>query len=122
MTDPLPEKPYQVSNAYALTERAFDLLVAGRLTADVTTTNGIETALVNGECPYCEHDVNYRQVRDAVAGESPGVLGEATPMTIAPEYVSLTVSCQCTHPHAGRPEGVLAGCGSFFRVDVRPGA
>jgi hypothetical protein len=93
-----------VSNAYSLTERAFDLLLAGKLEADVTTTNGIETAAVSGECPYCGHDVNYQQVRDAIAGESPGVLGEARPMTIAPEYVTLTVSCQCAYPHAGRPE------------------
>ena len=122
MTAPLPQRPYQVSNAYALTDRAFKLLVAGKLNAEVTTNKGIEIAVVSGECPYCEHDVNYRQVRDAVAGESPRVLGEARPVIVAAEFVTLTGSCRCAYPHAGRPEGVLEGCGSFFRIDVKPGA
>jgi hypothetical protein len=105
-------------NSYEWTERAYDLLVAGKLRAGVVTHSGIQTAEVSGECPHCTHDVNFRQVLDAASRETTGTLGaRETAADVA--YVPLTVACSCTESHTGRPPAVNHGCGVNFRVDVR---
>jgi hypothetical protein len=118
-----PNVSYETSapNAYQWTDKAYDLLQAGRLTASVHTKAGIQTATVEGDCPHCHHDVNYRQVFDAVAGEPLSTLGERT-TGIDVGYVPLTVSCQCTEFHKGRPDKIDHGCGINFRIDVLPDA
>jgi hypothetical protein len=112
--------PYEnaAPNSYEWTERAYDLLVAGKLSAAVVTHSGIQTAEVTGECPHCSHDVNFRQVLDAASRETMGTLG-ARETTAEVDYAPLTVACSCTESHTGRPPTVNHGCGVNFRVDVR---
>jgi hypothetical protein len=114
---------YQVDapNAYEWTEVAYDYLIDGKLTASIRSTGGISTATVTGTCPYCEDDVNFSEVLDAVTGESPGTLSRraARPVQVDDVYVPLTVSCFCTGQHPGRPVGVSHGCGINFQVEVR---
>lgn len=114
---------YQVDapNAYKWTEVAYDYLLDGKLTASVRSTGGISTATVTGACPYCEDDVNFSEVLDAVTGESMGTLSRraAEPVPAGDGYVPLTVSCCCTGQHPGRPPGISHGCGINFQVEVR---
>lgn len=109
-------------NAYRWTETAYDLLLAGKLSASVTRAGAISTATVSGQCPYCTDDVKFSEVLDAVTGESMTTLGWRRLEGAEADddgYVPLTVSCRCTEPHAGRPADVNCGCGVNFRVDVQ---
>ena len=119
-----PSVGYQTDapNAYRWTEVAYDYLVNGELTASIRSASGISTATVTGTCPYCRDDVKFSQVLDVVTGEAMTTLGwrRAEPVQADDDYVPLTVSCACTEPHAGRPEGVKYGCGISFRVEVQP--
>jgi hypothetical protein len=115
--------PYQTDapNAYKWTEKAYDLLQGGELTASIKSAGEISTATVSGECPYCQDNVNFSEVLDAVAGESLGTLGWQRKQAAQPDdgYVSLTVSCSCTELHAGRPADINHGCGINFRIEVQ---
>lgn len=115
--------PYEsaAANDYEWTQKAFDMLVSGALAASVTTQSGIQTASVSGSCPRCGHKFIFRQVLDAVSGESTEMFVRQA-MRTQPSYVELTVPCCCAEPHAGRPGQDGHGCGINFRVDVRPGA
>ena len=119
---PHPDVPvlYETAapNAYRWTETAYDYLTGDKLFAKVEQASGIQTAVVTGRCPRCGDNVNFSQVHDAVSGES---LGRRGPSRAGREagYVELTVSCCCTEPHEGRPEGVSHGCGINFRVEFQ---
>ena len=119
---PRPAYPYQTEapNAYHWTEIAYDYLMGGRLTAGIRSAGRVSTAIVSGTCPYCQDDVKFTQVLDAVTGESMRTLGQGDAPAAADDgYVPLTVSCACTGQHAGRPSGVTAGCGINFRIELR---
>lgn len=120
-TDPplVHDVPYESAapNAYQWTSDAYDLLVAGKLRAEVSTYDGIARAVATGECPRCRHPFVYTQVLQAVVGESLRTLGAATGPQAT--YIALTVPCQCSQPHAGRPAGVDHGCGINFRIEVK---
>jgi hypothetical protein len=126
MSEKLAEQaePYDTAapNAYEWTERAFDLLQSGDLAASIETKAGIHTALVTGQCPRCRHAMTFQLVLDTVTGESLGTLSVRKTTYARQEYVALTVSCQCTEPHAGRPGNIDHGCGINFRIDMRAGA
>jgi hypothetical protein len=111
--------PYEKAapNAYKWTERAYDLLIAGDLTAEVRVAAGVQTAYVTGECPHCRHDVRFDQVLDAVAGEVYSTLGESISAPESP-YIPLVASCRCSEPHEGRPEKTERGCGINFRIEI----
>jgi hypothetical protein len=116
--------PYETDapNAYKWTEKAYDLLEKGDLTASVKSASGISTATVAGDCPYCGDNVNFSEVLDAVTGESIATLGRQDSQSALPDdegYVPLTVSCSCTEPHAGRPADINHGCGINFRIEVQ---
>jgi hypothetical protein len=115
--------PYQkdAPNAYQWTELAYDYLMDGRLAASIRSAGGISTATVTGSCPYCQDDVNFSEVLDAVTGESLGTLSRRGVRSLDADdgYVPLVVSCSCTRPHTGRPAAVSCGCGINFRVEVR---
>ena len=108
-------------NAYEWTEVAYDYLLDGKLTASIRALGGVSTATVTGTCPYCQDDVKFSEVLDAVTGESLGTLSRraAHPVPADDGYVALTVSCSCTGQHPGRPAGVSYGCGVNFQVEVR---
>lgn len=118
---PDPGWETEAPNAYKWTSEAFDLLIAGKLEAQVTVRAGVAQAVASGECPRCHDQFTDRQVLDAVVGESIRTLG--TEEMASTGYLGLTVSCKCTEPHHGRPAGVTEGCGINFRIEVRaPGS
>jgi hypothetical protein len=126
LTGSEPPVPYETAapNAKRWTSAAFDYLVDEKLFASVRQTNGVQTAVVSGDCPRCGDDVNFTQVLDAVTGES---LGPRLSFGLRGDergagYLELTASCWCTEPHEGRPGGVDDGCGINFRVVVVPDA
>ena len=115
---PVPDVGWEVDapNAYRWTAEAYDLLVAGKLDAAVTIRAGVTTASANGECPRCHHQFQWSQVLDAVVFETVRTLG--VDQTDTTGYIGLTVACQCTEDHSGRPTSVTEGCGINFRVEV----
>lgn len=114
--------PYEAAaaNDYEWTQKAFEALMSGALTASVTTRSGIQTASVSGPCPRCGHEVGFREVLDVVWGESTEMFARQAMRAQAP-FVQVTAACRCALPHPGRP-GDGHGCGINFRVDVRPEA
>lgn len=114
--------PYEVDapNAYEWTRRAFELLQAGELSAALRERRGVRSAVAEGTCPRCIHDVDFTQIMDAVTGESMTTLGDRE-AAADDEYQQLTVACRCRGEHPGRPKGTERGCGINFRVDVRAG-
>ena len=110
-------------DAYRWTDRAFELLLDGVLSAHVRKIGGIMTASVTGKCPRCDHEVGFEQIREAVAGEALQVLGGQEPMAETHcTYVAVDVECRCGEGHPGRPTETRRGCGVNFRVEVRPEA
>jgi hypothetical protein len=122
--------PYETAapSAYRWTTTAYDYLEDGTLSARVEKAGGIRTAVVSGDCPHCQDNVNFSQVLDGVSGESRTTAGGkrftrgAKRFTRDAGFVELTVTCCCTEPHEGRPADVSHGCGINFRVDVAPDA
>lgn len=114
--------PYEKTapNAYTWTERAYDALVAGRMTAEIHTLSGISTAKIAGPCPRCDHPVDYSVILDVVTGERVGTLGHDTIdiAVVADEYLSIVAACRCGEAHEGRPDGVAHGCGINFIVEI----
>lgn len=114
--------PYEKAapNAYTWTERAYDALLAGRMTAEIRTLSDISTARIGGPCPRCEHPIEYSKILDVVTGERVGTLGDDSigKDAVADEYLSIVASCQCGEAHDGRPDGVSHGCGINFTVEI----
>ncbi len=103
--------------SYEWTERAHDLIIAGRISATVRRHAGVRVSEVDGPCPRCDHAFAAEQVLDAVDEERTGVLGEtAAPAT---QYVELDMWCECRRSHPGRPDDAPEGCGAGYRVPAR---
>lgn len=117
--------PYEkdAPNDYRWTSDAYDALLNGSMEASLATLSDIRTARVVGLCPRCHHELNVSQILDAVTGEGSGTLGTARgsggrDVADEDEYLSITAACQCSEPHAGRPEGINFGCGINFLVEI----
>ena len=114
--------PYEkvAPNAYTWTERAYDALVAGRMSAGIRTLSNVSTANVAGPCPRCEHPVDYSVILDVVTGERVGTLGQdgVDVAAATDEYLSIVASCRCGEEHEGRPDGVAHGCGINFTIEI----
>ena len=117
--------PYEkdAPNDYRWTSDAYDALLNGSMEASLTMLSDIRTARVVGRCPRCHHELNVSQILDAVTGEGSGTSGTARgpggrDASDEDEYLAVTAACQCSEPHAGRPEGVAFGCGINFLVEI----
>jgi hypothetical protein len=101
---------------YAWTEKAYDLLVERKITAVVMRAGVVETSVVNGPCPRCEHVFSASKVRTAVT-DWEGTLGESADERDpgAAEFVEVDLWCECDDEHPGRPDG-RTGCGAAYRV------
>lgn len=119
---PEPTKPFVdsgESDDYAWTDRAFELLSAGVLTAAVTTSRDghVITGRVAGPCPRCFCPMVWNDVLSAVADGVTGTLHSSNPGT--DRWFPLPADCRCTSSlHAGGPQGTR-GCGATFVIDVR---
>lgn len=113
-------EPYELRRptAYEWTEKAYDLLVAGTLTATLTVRHGTEIATAAGDCPRCGHDVRFSMERDAPIPGTIGGLGTDS-TSVTEEYVAVDIECRCRGDHPGRPEGIATGCGIVFRTEVQ---
>lgn len=126
MTDQeAPSLPYEkdAPNDYRWTSAAYDALLDGSMEASLTTLSDVRTARLAGRCPRCRHELNVSQILDAVTGERSGALGttrgsRGDDVADENEYLSITAACQCSEPHAGRPEGISFGCGINFLVEM----
>ena len=123
MTDDLNFAQGTVSNDYRWTERAFDLMTEGVLA--VTWAGSVGHHLVaRGRCPRCAHDVDFSfdekivvpQGRGGTLTRNPAQPTDPLPAD-GPQYVTVTVLCQCREDHHGRPPGAH-GCGIVFNVDI----
>lgn len=114
--------PYEKAapNAYTWTERAYDALVDGQMTAKIRTLSGISTAAIVGPCPRCGHPVEFSMILDVVTGERIGTLGHESieKAAMTDDYLSIVASCRCGETHDGRPDGVTHGCGINFTVEI----
>ncbi|BBY46918.1 hypothetical protein MARA_03480 (plasmid) [Mycolicibacterium arabiense] len=58
----LPNYETDNPSAYEWTDKAFDLLVATKLRASIVKRpGGVHVAEARGDCPRCEHDVDFSQ-------------------------------------------------------------
>ena len=104
--------------AYEWTDKAYDLLVGGKLAVESTLADGVRIIIAHGQCPRCGDDVGF--VLETTAPVPAGVsgLGDRT-VEVADEYEAIEVACRCDGNHPGRPEHAnRQGCGIAFRVDV----
>ena len=104
--------PYEATLDAQWTDKAYDLIEAGTLTARMLVDDKRYTAVVAGQCPRCGHHLETvlpltGYVRDyAVRGIGDDV----------PTQVNVDVLCGCGIPHAGAPPET-PGCGVGFRVE-----
>lgn len=109
-------------NTYEWTEKAFDMLLDGRLDGHVHRRNGLEAAAVIGACPRCGHTFRFDTSQVAI-GTGRHTLGSSGPPRNVPldqdEFVPVDVSCTCAAEHPGR-RTEETGCGITFRVEIRP--
>ena len=104
------------------TERAFELLQAGDLHAEVITKAGGKVVRVNGTCPYCQDELRYSESLIAVTEGSERAIGGGTDLAVAeaatePRYEEFIATCGCSESHDGDPNKGT-GCGTSFRVAV----
>ncbi|GAA1879998.1 hypothetical protein [Actinomadura bangladeshensis] len=109
MTTPMP---WNADDAYdyTWTEKAYDLLLAGRIKAEVKVVDGVEVSVVTGPCPRCEHDFTDDQVHTAVTER--GTLGAGE---VESAFKEIDLRCDCGREHPDRPENGK-GCGIAYRV------
>ncbi|MCP3938375.1 MAG: hypothetical protein GY708_23760 [Actinomycetia bacterium] len=62
-----------------------------------------------GPCPRCAHPFVYQWPLEIV---------RTTLQAKADDVIPVTVLCQCTHAHPGRPEGTDQGCGAYWNLAV----
>ncbi|GHJ36353.1 hypothetical protein [Streptomyces sp. TS71-3] len=128
---PQPPIPYEQTSDYRWTEAAFRLLESGALTASVTASDNVSSAVVEGACPRCVHRFTDRRPLTAVSnglGESrAGVPGSGGRDLVEPagsrEPVVLDVTCSCgvAHPTGGpgtADASATGGCGVSFRIEL----
>jgi hypothetical protein len=124
----VPDVPYQESEEYAWTEKAFAMLESGALHGEAVSRDGVLRSRVWGKCPRCDecgHEIDDRQTLTAVTNlmgrewrvAKPGH-GQGTDQPAGPEFVPVDVSCGCGKAHSGGPAG-STGCGVSFRVELR---
>jgi len=104
----------------AWTDRVYDGLMAGSLTVDLQSSDGVETVLFSGACPRCGGFMEFRQVLSAAAlsaGKPGGAPGGQSVTT--GERVAFVAWCLCGHPHDGCPASGPVGCGAAFTVELR---
>jgi hypothetical protein len=115
-------RPFNRTDPLAMrwTERAYELLQSGELSADVISADGVRVVRVDGNCPYCDDHVHYVEPLTAVTEGMEGVLGStrgsATPPR-EPRYEEITVTCGCSESHPGNPTE-STGCGTSFRIAI----
>lgn len=112
---------YEKTTAFVWTERAFELLETGRLSAEIQQPSpGVEASHVWGKCPRCGHDVDDWQPLSTVTG----LIGSRGPDSAAPGTVAVEtvdISCGCGIVHPGAPDDTT-GCGVSFRIEFEQGA
>lgn len=128
---PQPPVSYEQTSDYRWTETAFRLLESGALTASVTASDNVSSAVIEGSCPRCVHQFTDRRPLTAVTnglgasraglpGSSGTDLGDPAGVY---ETVVLDVTCSCglAHPprEPGTPDaGAAGGCGVSFRIEL----
>ncbi len=109
---------YERTTAFVWTQRAFDLLEAGTLRAEIRQPRpGVRTSHVWGPCPRCGHDIDDWQPLSAVTGVVRRTGSEIGSAPAAAEVID--IGCGCGTTHADAPGGVT-GCGVSFRVELEP--
>lgn len=112
-----PEERYEKSTAFVWTERAFDLLEAGELQAEIQEfRRGVRWSHVWGKCPRCEHRIDDWQPLSAVTGLVGGRRpGSVAGGTVDVEPIDIVCGCGITHPGASAD---TTGCGVSFRIEL----
>lgn len=119
------------SNDYKWTEIAFDLMTDGKLAVALTGPEGSQVN-ASGSCPRCDHDVEYSFDETIVVPQGYGGTLSADTTNPAPganapfddgeiesvHYVTVSVLCQCSGEHPGRPDK-SRGCGIVFDTELR---
>ena len=125
--DPGPrDVPYLLTNEVEWTAKAFELAEAGDLLGEVEVVpERVTVTRVWGQCPRCRHRIDDRQTQTAVMnvagavtrgpffGRRRGRLARRGRAAVYP----VDVTCACSVPHDGRPDGA-SGCGAVFRIEV----
>jgi hypothetical protein len=119
----MTDLPYETEAPYARrwTEKAFEMLQAGALSAQARVRREVATLIVNGSCPRCAHHLHQDFVETLVA---PAPTEQIMTVVISEDndddlnFSTRDVTCNCSEVHEGRPTG-SEGCGITFRVSVR---
>lgn len=115
MSGPLPwEKDAPLAARW--TDLAYDLLVAGELTAVIRVHGEVSVEMISGPCPRC-HDRFAHSAPRAGVSDRVGVLAHEH-TALPSDWVFVDLWCECTEFHPERPEG-RSGCGVGFRVPAR---
>lgn len=126
---PRPPVPYEQTSDYRWTEAAFRLLESGALTASVTASGNVSSAVIAGTCPRCVHQFTDRRpltaVTNGLGGSRAGLPGSGGTDPGDPagayEAVVLDVTCSCGLPHPPREPAATdaaVGCGVSFRIEL----
>lgn len=117
--DPDEKTAYEKTAAFVWTERAFELLEAGALQAEIQERRlGGRWSHVWGKCPRCGHAIDDWQPLSAVTGLVAGRRRDSAARDVIDvELVDIGCGCGTTHP--GAPAGTT-GCGVSFRVELEP--
>jgi hypothetical protein len=111
------EERYEKTTAFLWTERAFELLEADKLKAEIQERRpGVRSSHVWGQCPRCGHQIDDWQPLSAVTG----LVGGRRPDSAARDTADVElvdVGCGCGTTHPGAP-GDTTGCGVSFRIEL----
>lgn len=105
------EIPYDDTNDFQWTQKAYELIVAGDLNAEHEVPGGIQVVRIWGLCPRCEHHLDLRSKVVDHLESRPGRPVRGPKIVKVP----IDVTCGCDELHPGSPAGVL-GCGVNFRI------
>lgn len=114
------EVPYETSIAFKWTNRAFDLLTTGEMTATLVERDGFVTTVIEGPCPRCGHFIADRQLHTALVSAGSGLRGLTDDHVVrdAPyDVIAVDVTCGCGLVHPPAPMDVT-GCGTSFRIEL----
>jgi hypothetical protein len=122
---PVVPVPFNTTDPFAMkwTDRAFDLLKNGKMSAHIVTVEGIKAARIDGSCPYCDDQIHLTEPLTAITQGSDGFLGrgiasrDEAELTGSVRFQDVTITCGCNEPHAGDPNK-STGCGTSFRISV----
>ncbi len=114
------EERYEKTTAFGWTERAFELLEAGTLRAEIRQHGtGVRSSHVWGQCPRCGHRIDDWQPLSAVTGRVGRQPDAAARDTADVEPVDIDIGCGCGTTHPGAPADTT-GCGVSFRIELEP--